>query len=510
MVGTRTHRRRRVVALTVVAALTVLAACYRVPPWSRGHGGPPAAEVLTSTADGAARLVGSRAPLHRRARPAAVTVATDRTRQRLFGVGAALTESSAHLIAGLPAPARRDLLARLFDSRGGGLGVLRVVIGASDFSSVHASLDDSPVPDPNLDHSSIERDRAEIIPVLHEILAIAPQLEIVASPWSAPGWMKDSGNSLFGTLRPEFEPAYADYLVRFVQAYRAEGIPIGWLTVQNEPAAIQVTYPSMLMSPEQQARLLRDHLGPALGRAGLATRVLVWDHNWCDARPPGGCVGTGPATFPFDVLAATGAAPPIAGTAFHCYGGDQAAAYEAVHAAWPAQQIWQSECSGGTWQGTRAEAFGATARLVLDGWNHWASAELLWNLALDPDHGPHLGGCDTCRGVVTVDPASRRWTPEPDFDVLATFAWAGANGSSALETSVDPATGLSATGVCDPSGRAGAIVWNPGPARSIDVDFGRAAVSVVLREQSLTAVRVRVPGRCGDPGRVDPGGPHRP
>ena len=316
--------------------------------------------------------------------------------------------------------------------------MLRVVIGASDFSSVHASLDDTPEPDPDLTHFSIERDQAEIIPVLREILEITPDLEIIASPWSAPGWMKDSGSYLFGTLRPEYEPAYAAYLARFVESYHAEGIPVGWLTVQNEPAAIQFTYPSMMMDAAQQARFVRDHLGPALADAGLGTRVLVWDHNWCDARPPGGCVGSGPAQFPLEVLAVTDGVPPVAGTAFHCYGGDQAAANEAVHAAWPGLQIWQTECSGGTWQGSRDAAFGQTVRLVLDGWNHWASARPLWNLALDPSHGPHLGGCDTCRGVVTVDPVTATWSAEPDLDVLATFAWAGGRGSRVLEASAAP------------------------------------------------------------------------
>jgi glucosylceramidase len=196
------------------------------------------------------------------------------------------------------------------------------------------------------------------------------------------------------------------------------------------------------------------------------------------------------------VLASTGAAAPIAGTAFHCYGGDQTAAYESVHAAWPDLQIWQTECSGGTWQGSREQAFGQIARLVLDGWNHWANAELLWNLALDPDHGPHLGGCDTCRGVVTVDPTTGRWTPEADRDVLATFAWAGAAGSHVLEAAVDPASGLAATAVCDPRGRAASVVWNPGHATTTSIDFGRASVRVDLPAQSLTAVRASRPVRC--------------
>jgi len=490
--GRRAGRAWRGWRVVGVVGLTVTTAgCGLVPFWGGGHARPRTATVLTSTADAALRLQESDADLRLSPRVApTVEVHLDRPRQELAGVGAALTDASAHLIAGLPAPTRHRLLSALFDPRRGGLGVVRIVIGASDFSRVHASLDDSPVPDPDLTRFTIDADRAEIIPVLREILAIAPRVQIVASPWSAPAWMKDTGSYLYGRLLPEYEDAYARYLVRFLQAYRAAGVPVRWLTVQNEPAAIQLTYPSMLMDAEQQARLIHDDLGPALAQAGLDPQVLVWDHNWCDARPPGGCAGPAPASFPLEVLRLTGAAPPVGGTAFHCYGGDQATANEAVHAAWPTLAIWQTECSGGEWQGPRPAAFAQTATLVLEGWNHWANAELLWNLALDPDHGPHLGGCDTCRGVVTVDPATGAWTPELDRDVLATFGWAGGRGSRVLETSVDPASGLGATALCDPRGHVGVVVLNPGDATTATIGIGALAVQVRAPTQSLTAVRV--------------------
>jgi glucosylceramidase len=249
--------------------------------------------------------------------------------------------------------------------------------------------------------------------------------------------MKDPANILYGSLKPEYEDVYARYLVRYLEAYRDEGIPIGWLTVQNEPAAIQLTYPSMIMSSEQQARLVHDDLGPALGAAGLTTQVLIWDHNWCDAQLPGSCAGPAPPSFPFDVLTRVGATAPIAGTALHCYGGDQATANDALHEAWPDLRIWQSECSGGEWQGSRSDAFAATTQLVMTDRNHWSNATILWNLALDPGHGPHLGGCDTCRGVVTIDPTSDTWTPELERDVLATVSRFGGRGSGVLAASVD-------------------------------------------------------------------------
>lgn len=482
-------RSKRSTSVAVVVAAAVLGWTAGAPaaPVAPAANAPVVVDVVESTADGAVRRAASQRLVVPGEAPGApvVEVRTDRPRQRLHGVGAALTESSAYLLAQLPAAERRAALEALFGAGSGDLSVVRLVIGASDFSLEHRSLNDSPVPDPELTRFSIDRDRLWVIPVLREILTMAPDIEIIASPWSAPGWMKDSGSYLFGTLEPEHEAAYARYLVRYLEAFRDEGIDVDWLTLQNEPAAVQLDYPSMIMGPDQQSRLLRDHLSPALVRAGLGTRALVWDHNWCDAKPPGGCVGPAPASFPLDVLGSAGAYRPVAGVGYHCYGGDQVVANDAIHDRWPDLQIWHTECSGGTWQ---TDPFAATARLVLTDRNHWANATLLWNLALDPDNGPHLGGCGTCRGVVTVDPQLARWDPEVELDVLATVARFGPQGSGALETtSSDPE--IVASGVCSPSGRPAAVVFNPGGAQTITVRFGELTLPIELAEGSLTAVR---------------------
>lgn len=478
--------RARIASVVLLWATVAVLACKK----------PVLLDVVTSTGDGAARVEASQRWVERGAPGgAAVAIRLDRPRQRIRGVGASLTESSAWLIAGLPEAERRALLESLFDPAQAGVSVLRLTIGASDFSLEHLSLDESPVPDPELTAFSIERDRQWVIPVLQEILAIRPDIEIMGSPWSAPGWMKH-GNFVRGNLKPEFEDAFARYLVRFVEAYRDEGIPVDWLTVQNEPAAFQSTYPSMNMWPDQQARLLRDHLGPALALAGLATRVMIWDHNWCDAQFPGDCKGPAPPSFPFEVMAETGRIFPIAGTALHCYGGDQIVANEAIHDAWPDLEIWQTECSAGEWLGTRAQAFQSTAHRILNDWNHWANASLLWNLALDPDNGPHLGGCDTCWGVITVDPSDDSWVRELEWDALAIVARFGPPGSAVLETATAAGSGLVATGVCSPERRAAAIVLNPGPATTVTIAFGDLHVPVEVGAASLTAVRAPAHVRC--------------
>ena len=508
MTTNRPHRARVQPALAVLSlAVGIVAMVQQHPTIARAATGDATGDVtvnvVQSNADGSARVVAAGrtvSPL-----PAStsteVSVDLDATRQSLYGLGATLTESSAVLLMGLPAEQRQAVLTELFDPQRTGISVLRLVIGPSDFSLTRETLDDSDTPDPDLTHFSLARDEASVIPVVQQILAINPNIRLIASPWTAPAWMKAPANVLYGVLLTEYESAYAHYLVKYLTGFRDHGITIDDLTVQNEPAAVQITYPSMLMNATQQARLVHDDLGPALRDAGLPTRVLTWDHNWCNAVPPGGCSGTGTATYPLDVLAAAAGDPTFAGTAFHCYGGDQAAANESVHAAWPDLEIWQTECSGGTWQGSRTDAFRSTAQLVLTDRNHWSNATLLWNLALDPSGGPHLGGCDTCRGVVTIDDANDSWVPELERDVLATIGRFSPAGSKVLASTVAGGSGLSASAVCSPDRRPAVVVWNPGDARTVAIGFGSTVLPVSVDAGSLTAVQAPDELRCA-PGEI--------
>ncbi len=200
--------------------------------------------------------------------------------QEIDGFGASLTESSAYVLANhMTAAARTALLRRLFDRDSGiALRVLRQPIGASDFALGNYSYDDTP---PDLSDFSIAHDRATIIPILKEIRAINPDLLIIASPWSPPGWMKTSGSMLSGELAATQYRTLADYFVKFVRAYTDEGLPIYAVTPQNEPHFVSGSYPGMRMDAVDQARFVGEELGPALAAAGLGTtKILVWDHNW--------------------------------------------------------------------------------------------------------------------------------------------------------------------------------------------------------------------------------------
>ncbi|WP_343854267.1 glycoside hydrolase family 30 protein [Rhodanobacter soli] len=376
----------------------------------------PTARLWLSTADRRLRLV--RQPDVEMSAdepsPADVVVDIHRKYQSIVGFGAALTDSSAWLIRNkLDERQRGALLQELFGPPPNlNLNMTRLTIGASDFSLQHYTLDDLPVGevDPQLLHFNVASNLRDVIPTVREILTVNPQLRIIASPWSAPAWMKTSANLIGGELLPQFESAYADYLVKYLDTYRGYGIPIFALTVQNEPGFVPVTYPGMEVPAATRARIIARYLGPALAGRKPRTRILGWDHNW-DA--PG---------QPLDVLADLDAARYIDGIAWHCYSGSPYAQSQ-VHRAHPGKEVYITECSGGDWESARnGELMWFTRDLLLAGLRQWARGVVYWNLALDEQHGPHSGGCDLCKGVVTIDSRTGEVSRNDEYYAFAHFS----------------------------------------------------------------------------------------
>lgn len=340
-----------------------------------------------------------------------VTVDAATTYQRMEGFGAAMTDSSAWLIMNKLDPASRQALLRdLFTREGAGIGLsyLRVPMGASDFARKDYTYNDMEKgqTDPELRRFNIEFDKTAVIPALKQAVALNPQLRLMGSPWSAPAWMKAGGRLNGNALKPQFYAAFADYHVRFVQAYAAEGLTIDAVTPQNEPLHDTNNYPSMYMPAAAQQIFVRDYLGPAFEEAGLQTRILIFDHNW-DL-----------AAYPLEVLSDPQAAAFVDGVAFHCYGGD-VSAQSKVRNAHPDKGIWFTECSGGGW----ATDFGGNLRwnlknLVIGNFRNWGNSLLLWNLALDENDGPQNGGCSNCRGVVTIHSQTGNVTYNEEYYIL--------------------------------------------------------------------------------------------
>ena len=336
--------------------------------------------------------------------------------QTMDGFGAGLTHSSAEVLMQMPEDRRKELMTELFDPTGPvRIALLRIPIGASDFVPSEAfSLDDVPSgeQDWDLQHFSTAPDQ-NLQPLLRQALELNPNLKIIASPWSPPAWLKTSDSLEGGALIDDQRAydAYAEYFVRFVQDYRDAGIDIWALTVQNEPQLRHPDgYPGTDMPVSQEATLI-ETLGPKLAAAGLAAGIMGFDHNW-QLNPADAAAtpeGQDPAyQYPADLLR-TPAAEWLIGTAFHCYYGS-AAVQSDLHDAFPDKGIWVTECSGSHSEGDSQERIFAdtldwqSTNLLIPATRNWANGVQTFNLTLDPDGGPHAGGCDTCTPVVTVHP----------------------------------------------------------------------------------------------------------
>jgi glucosylceramidase len=401
-----------------VWALGAVLACGHLAPGEPSPGPPPPqgppAQVWLTTGD-RSKLLSREADVHFDSGTPPATllrigVDEGTTYQEMVGFGAAITDASAWLIQNKLAPAQREaLLQDLFGpSPGIGLSFTRLTMGASDFSLHQYSYDDMPAgqSDSTLAHFSIDSNRAYVLPVVQRALAINPQLKIMASPWSPPGWMKTSGSLIQGTLRPEAYGPLADYFRRYIEAYAAEGVPIFAITVQNEPHYEPADYPGMRFEPPARARFVGQYLGPLFARSGIGTIVLDWDHNWDEYQSP------------LQVLSDTAAPRYIAGVAWHCYGGD-VSAQTLVHDAHPEKDTYFTECSGGEWAPNFADNLKWFVRtLIIGATRGWAKGVLFWNLALDENHGPHSGGCGDCRGVVTISSASGAVTRNVEYYAL--------------------------------------------------------------------------------------------
>jgi len=404
----------------VVGAVALTAAVVPPAAASADHpGGPaPAARVWVTSPD-RAELMHDRGTVAFGTGPSGeltITVDPSRTYQSMDGFGASITDSSAAVLYRLDPVAREQAMRRLFDPvRGIGVSALRQPIGSSDFTDEpHYTYDDMPPgqTDFALAHFSIAHDRAQILPLLRRARALNPRLTVIATPWSPPAWMKTTDSLVGGRLKDDFRvyAAYARYFVKFVEAYRAAGVPVDFLTVQNEPQNRTPNgYPGMDLPVAQEVKLI-EAVGPALRAAGLRTRILAYDHNW--TTHPGDIASTPPGEdpetdYPYEVLASP-AARWVAGTAYHCYSGDPSA-QTALHDAYPDKGIWFTECSGSHGPtDPPAKFFRDTltfhARNVTIGTTrNWAKTAITWNIALDSTGGPHNGGCDTCTGLLTLE-----------------------------------------------------------------------------------------------------------
>jgi len=370
--------------------------------------------VFETARDNGNRLQPIAAPKRSVAGTAAIRCDPRRTAQTVVGFGGALTESAAYALDKLPGPKRSAVLHAYYDPVSGiGYSLARTPMTSSDFSVSSWSLADTP-DDRELHDFSLAPMREHQLPLVRDVCSIAGEarFKLLASPWSPPAWMKTNGEMLHGgSLRADCASAWARYYVRFVEALRAERLPVWALTVQNEPDATQ-PWESCRYSPIEEAAFIADHLGPALMAAKLRdVRLFGWDHNRDRLFERAEALLGDPHSAKY-----------LAGLALHWYGEELFGESRRVLERFPRTQILFTEgCAEGGPHAGEWEPAERYARNLIGDFANGVCGFIDWNIALDTRGGPnHVG--NYCHAPVLVDTAAGVARFQPSFYYIAHFS----------------------------------------------------------------------------------------
>ncbi|MDR3762513.1 MAG: carbohydrate-binding protein [Acidobacteriota bacterium] len=384
-----------------------------------------------------------------------ITLDEAQSYQTVEGFGASMTDSAAYLLNEVAPTTTRDAaMSNLFGrgSNGIGLSFLRNPMGASDIARAIYSYDDNGgAADTALANFSMAHDEADILPLTLAARTLNPSLKVMVTPWSPPGWMKTNSTMIgqvsggtAGALASGMESAWAQYFVKTIEGYQAAGIPVDYLSAQNEPLYAPSDYPGMMMAATAQTTLLRDDLLPALSAAGLTTRVLLYDHNWDTASYPETVLADA-------TLAASG---QIAGVAWHGYEGTPGA-MNTLHNQFSSMGQYVTEHSGGTWVSNQVRQ---DFEEMTQAMRNWGKAYVKWSLALNEARGPYDGGCSTCSAPITVNSTSGAVTYNAEFYTLGQFSKYVLPGATRVYSS--NALGLVSAAFVNPDGSRALVVFN--------------------------------------------------
>jgi glucosylceramidase len=393
------------------------------------------------------------------------------------GVGGALTDSAASVIAALPAAQQQTVLQDLFSTtNGAGFNMVRLPMGSSDFSTIgDYSYDDVPTgqTDPTLANFSIVHDEINIIPELKAAYAINPLIKLIAVPMSPPAWMKtdDSMNGVSGAstavsqiLAADF-PYLANYFVKFLQDYSAQGLPIYAISAQNEPLNTASGAPTAILTATDEATFIANNLGPALQTAQTAglspVKIFGMEDNWAD-------------TAYAQTLLQSSAAQYLAGTSFHWYEGI-VSAMSTVQALNTNKGVWFTESTGTvscptkttcpTLTGSTFSAAGFATQmqeLTIGVPQNSGRSVMGWNLVLNQNEGPQNNGCYDCVGVMTINsntsPASMYFNNT--YYALGHIGKFVTPGANVIGTTTQTTTGVQDVGFLNPDGSLVVVAFN--------------------------------------------------
>ena len=460
----------------------VASAAYTVP--TQNGVGPAVALVLT-TDDQSLKMAAQAGTNFTTANASGKVIYVDETQayQPIEGFGAAFTDSAAYLLNEVASPksALTSTMNDLFTRNGNGIGLsfMRTPMGASDIARTQYSYDDNNgAADPTLANFSVAHDSADVIPIIQLAQQLNPQMKLMANPWSPPGWMMTSGSMVGGALQSSMYSPFAQYFVKYLQAYAAATPPItvDYISLQNEPLYLPGNYPGMCMPPasgvlcsgqtwpSDQTTALHSIL-PALTTAGLNAKILVYDHNW-DAP-----------TYPETVFsdATIGASAQVAGVAWHGYGGTPGV-MTTIHNEFPGFGNYETEHTGVS---TNADQAKLDFEEITQVMRNWASSYVKWSLAMDQTQGPHDGGCGTCTGLVTVNNSTGAITYSIEYYTMGHFSKYVLPGAQRVYSS--NADGLASAAFLNSDGSKALVVYNDSSsAQSFSVQWGNQSFAYTL------------------------------
>lgn len=407
--------------------------------------------------------------------------------QEILGFGGAFTDAACYTFNRLAPSARERLFHEMFHSSEMALSVGRICVGSSDYSTKLYSFDDG-APDPDLARFSIDHDREYILPILRQARQVNPDLFLFSSPWSPPGWMKFNNSMLGGSMRKHYFPAYAQYYLKFLQAYESAGVPVQALTPQNEVDTDQDgKMPACLWGQEYEIEFVRSHLGPLLESKGVRTKIWIIDHNY-------NLWGRAICELEDEALRRYCNA-----VAWHGYAGTPDM-MSRVQEAFPEIEMHWTE--GGP-EYTAPDyltdwcKWGATFAGVL---RNWCRSITAWNLALDEQGKPNIGPF-FCGGVVTINSQTREITRSGQLWAFAHYSRLVRRGARRFDSQTSTGhPGLNSEREAvpvrhvafeNPGGQRVLVLTNAGPARTIELSLGNQSATVPLKEDSLTTLAWR-------------------
>ncbi len=440
----------------------------------------------------------------------AIQLRPTETYQTITGFGGSFTESSTHLLTQLGEANRNKILEAYFGESGARYSLTRTHINSCDFSLGNYSY--APVPgDTSLEHFSIDEDRDDIIPMIKNAMAISKDgFKIIASPWTAPPWMKDNNDWKGGKLLPQYYDTWALFFTKYLDAYRAEGIDIWGFTVENEPLGNDSNWESMHFTPQEMNDFVKNHLGPRLEAGGYSAKILGYDQNrdeelkkWVDVM-----YQDAEAARYFD------------GTAVHWYASTYdwfPEALQYAHEAAPEKHLIQSEACVDAevpkWQNDQwywskeATDWGwdwapedqkylhpkyvpvyRYARDIIGCLNNHVDGWIDWNMVLNRQGGPNWAS-NWCVAPVIVDPDRDEVYFTPLYYTLAHFSRFIRPGAKRIGFELSEKSSLMVTALQNPNDQIVVVILNQDPeAKSISITLGDQTASLAIRGRAVQTI----------------------